>query len=258
MRVDRWNSGPDARHAHHVLGAPAADVDHQRGPARRITPRRGAAEGQARLLVAADRAHVEAVALAHLRQELVAVGRVAHGAGGHRDAALGAVLLREVAIGVEAGQDALDGVAGEPARRVDPLAQPRDVGPAIDLLELVVARVVRHEQTGRVGPEVRDGYPPSMAHRRWNRSSRPGCELGGRACGAVAALERAQDRCYIDASDAGWSSQVARRAHNPKVAGSNPAPAIHERPAQAGLSAAGPDADWRRGTKEVPRANLVR
>ena len=31
---------------------------------------------------------------------------------------------------------------------------------------------------------------------------------------------------------AGWSSQVARRAHNPKVAGSNPAPATHERPAK--------------------------
>ena len=27
---------------------------------------------------------------------------------------------------------------------------------------------------------------------------------------------------------AGWSSQVARRAHNPKVAGSNPAPAIRK------------------------------
>ncbi len=27
------------------------------------------------------------------------------------------------------------------------------------------------------------------------------------------------------ASDAGWSSLVARRAHNPKVVGSNPAPA---------------------------------
>ena len=26
---------------------------------------------------------------------------------------------------------------------------------------------------------------------------------------------------------AGWSSSVARRAHNPKVAGSNPAPAIY-------------------------------
>ena len=30
-------------------------------------------------------------------------------------------------------------------------------------------------------------------------------------------------------SAAGWSSLVARRAHNPKVAGSNPAPAIRER-----------------------------
>jgi hypothetical protein len=30
--------------------------------------------------------------------------------------------------------------------------------------------------------------------------------------------------------DAGWSSSVARRAHNPKVAGSNPAPATKEGP----------------------------
>ena len=29
----------------------------------------------------------------------------------------------------------------------------------------------------------------------------------------------------ITASVAGWSSPVARRAHNPKVVGSNPAPA---------------------------------
>jgi hypothetical protein len=33
---------------------------------------------------------------------------------------------------------------------------------------------------------------------------------------------------YTDA--AGWSSLVARRAHNPKVAGSNPAPAIEKAP----------------------------
>ena len=34
----------------------------------------------------------------------------------------------------------------------------------------------------------------------------------------------------ISASDAGWSSLAARRAHNPKVVGSNPAPAtsIHK------------------------------
>src|SRR3546814_21198532 len=35
---------------------------------------------------------------------------------------------------------------------------------------------------------------------------------------------------------AGWSSQVARRAHNPKVAGSNPAPATHESPGQRTFS----------------------
>ena len=31
--------------------------------------------------------------------------------------------------------------------------------------------------------------------------------------------------CYSSFSDAGWSSSVARRAHNPKVIGSNPVPA---------------------------------
>src|ERR1700742_3273739 len=31
-------------------------------------------------------------------------------------------------------------------------------------------------------------------------------------------------------SDAGWSSLAARRAHNPKVVGSNPAPATNETP----------------------------
>jgi len=33
---------------------------------------------------------------------------------------------------------------------------------------------------------------------------------------------------YPEAHGAGWSSPVARRAHNPKVAGSNPAPATIE------------------------------
>ena len=31
-----------------------------------------------------------------------------------------------------------------------------------------------------------------------------------------------------DSIDAGWSSLVARRAHNPKVVGSNPAPATNQ------------------------------
>src|SRR5947209_5625777 len=37
---------------------------------------------------------------------------------------------------------------------------------------------------------------------------------------------------YSPTRDAGWSSLVARRAHNPKVAGSNPAPATNETPVQ--------------------------
>ena len=35
-------------------------------------------------------------------------------------------------------------------------------------------------------------------------------------------------RRYTERRDAGWSSQVARRAHNPEVAGSNPAPATRK------------------------------
>ena len=34
---------------------------------------------------------------------------------------------------------------------------------------------------------------------------------------------------------AGWSSQVARRAHNPKVEGSNPSPATRKEQVRRGL-----------------------
>ena len=36
-------------------------------------------------------------------------------------------------------------------------------------------------------------------------------------------------------TDAGWSSLVARRAHNPKVVGSNPAPATKFRQRRSGV-----------------------
>jgi hypothetical protein len=55
------------------------------------------------------------------------------------------------------------------------------------------------------------------------------------------------------AFDAGWSSLVARRAHNPKVAGSNPAPATFlNNVRQANLrrqSAHGRHACWQRVSK---------
>ena len=40
-----------------------------------------------------------------------------------------------------------------------------------------------------------------------------------------------QVKCKLN-NIAGWSSLEARRAHNPKVVGSNPAPAIHAQIAQ--------------------------
>src|SRR3954463_5249592 len=40
-------------------------------------------------------------------------------------------------------------------------------------------------------------------------------------------MPRLAGACYHASFDAGWSSPVARRAHNPKVAGSNPAPATN-------------------------------
>src|SRR5690606_13136826 len=39
------------------------------------------------------------------------------------------------------------------------------------------------------------------------------------------AKQQAFNLCLSYRTDAGWSSLAARRAHNPKVAGSNPAPA---------------------------------
>ena len=43
------------------------------------------------------------------------------------------------------------------------------------------------------------------------------------ACKSVRGFE---SHILLSRNSAGWSSSVARRAHNPKVVGSNPAPAI--------------------------------
>src|SRR5919198_4116265 len=62
----------------------------------------------------------------------------------------------------------------------------------------------------RVGGRGSRGHPSDECHSR-GRVTRPG-------------------HCYTRRRDAGWSSQVARRAHNPEVAGSNPAPATAKGP----------------------------
>ena len=63
------------------------------------------------------------------------------------------------------------------------------------------------------------GFALAEQGRRWKRDGRFGRSL--------VHLPR----------DAGWSSQVARRAHNPEVAGSNPAPATGKGPGNGAFSA---------------------
>ena len=46
--------------------------------------------------------------------------------------------------------------------------------------------------------------------------------------------------CYSARTAAGWSSLVARRAHNPKVVGSNPTPATKKVLVRRGLGRRGP------------------
>ena len=48
------------------------------------------------------------------------------------------------------------------------------------------------------------------------------------ASGSQRALTRGTLTAIISFSDAGWSSLAARRAHNPKVEGSNPSPATKQ------------------------------
>ena len=70
----------------------------------------------------------------------------------------------------------------------------------------------------------------------------PRTDWDGHPLGAVCLSDRAVRRWYevfcVLQHDhiAGWSSLVARRAHNPKVAGSNPAPATQESPPNGGFS----------------------
>ena len=62
--------------------------------------------------------------------------------------------------------------------------------------------------------------------RAWSRTTRR-CSRGHRRPEHRIAGGRGPPRnsCTVGSTDAGWSSSVARWAHNPEVAGSNPAPA---------------------------------
>jgi hypothetical protein len=141
---------------HDQLGAPAADVDHDRERPGLAGGGR-AQEREPRLLVAGDRAGVDPEALAHRSAELVAVGAVAHGARGDGDRSLGAVLVDRGAVLGQGREDALHGGVGEPARSVDAVAEPRDLRAAVELRYLATGHV-GHQKAGRVRAKVDDRY----------------------------------------------------------------------------------------------------
>jgi hypothetical protein len=155
------------------LGRPAADVDHDDGPGGVGRPlARRAAERQPRLLVAGDRARVEAELAADPLGEVRAVGRVADRARQDGDGAPRAELVDGRAVVAQDGGDALDGLRRQPTVRVDALAQAGDDGAAVELLDRGGRRVdVGDEQAGRVRPEVDDGDARRAARRGAQRSS---------------------------------------------------------------------------------------
>jgi hypothetical protein len=73
-------------------------------------------------------------------------------------------------------------------------------------------------------PPNRGFFKRGKARRIVSESDAGWSSLGGRAEALTQLIIGGQGRQTV--GDAGWSSLVARRAHNPEVAGSNPAPAI--------------------------------
>src|SRR3954447_1868512 len=92
----------------HELRAAAADVDYQRRLVAVAARTRRTQKRQARLLVAADRARLDAEPLAQGSAERFAVLAVAHGARGERGDRLGAVLVDQAAVLLEHVEHARD------------------------------------------------------------------------------------------------------------------------------------------------------
>ena len=174
--------------ADHQLGRAAADVDDERG--RRVPGSalaRRAAEGQPRLLSAGDDPRVEPVARrAHAREEVLAVGRVAHGAGEHGDGPLGSLPFDDRLVLGERGEHARHGVVAQQAGLAEPVAEARDLRAALALGQRAVGGDVGDEQPRRVGADVDDGdsHLRKVAARRrasaCRRAQRGGCRRRGR------------------------------------------------------------------------------
>ena len=112
-------------------------------------------EGEAGLLVARDRAGVDAEPLAQLLAKCIAVGRVPHGAGREGDDRLRLKLVDRGAVLGDGVEHPLDRTVGEAAARVDAFAEPGDGGAPVELADATLLHLA-DEQTGGVRAEVDD------------------------------------------------------------------------------------------------------
>ena len=147
------------------------------------------------------------------------------------------------------------------------------VEPVLHALEAVIELLGVDGQRDQRPLGAQDGEPSRLRRRRGPARAEGEAH---RADGTAAATSSTVDR-RLPASwaadtvacphqvDAGWSSQVARRAHNPKVAGSNPAPATNHptyserRPTSwwAFVALAHPSPAVHSGRVKTPRVILV-
>src|ERR687895_855706 len=182
-------AGVAAGPAGDVFGAASADVDHERVGAG-LAVGGGAEEGEPGLLVAGDRASVDAEAVADLLAEGGAVLGIAHGASGDADDLVGAEPVEHFAVDGEGLADAGDGCVGEPAGGLYALADPRTVhSPACSACRNSGRRRARPSGRTRwptsscsTTTETRFGWAICGGASRWG--SRGGATPGARAAGA--------------------------------------------------------------------------
>ena len=131
--VETWKpSSPRAPQTSSVEPPPMSITSRSVGSSGR-PGRRRARVRERRLLVAGQRPPLEAVALAHRRGELGAVGGVPDRGRHHRGARLAAVLGDGGRVALERVEHALLRRVAEPSRGVDALAEPRHGGLADEL-----------------------------------------------------------------------------------------------------------------------------
>ena len=196
------------RSTDHQLGRAAADVDDDPTWSASGRSLRRTEEHEGGLLVAGERLCVDAVARSHRAVN---------------SAPLAASRTAEVSTATVASAPCSSIAARKPSRTSRTRATPASLEPAGEV-DAVGRRVttdclwtspssrlldVGDQQPGRVGADVDGGHAHRPSLVRWSVP----------AVGLATIIHAA-----------GWSSLVARRAHNPKVAGSNPAPAIENPP----------------------------